>query len=188
MHPADKAGWCVHTDEGEMLMDAREAILNRRSVRKFNSDKIDKELINQLLEAGFAAPSACNKRPLEFFVVTNEDKLERLQGAGRFTDISAPLVIIVGADMKRTLPRSFSEYWIHDAGAATENILIRASSLGLGSLWCGVYLQKQLMDKVIDILDLPENVIPFSMIKIGYAAEEIPPHSGIDSEHVKFFD
>ncbi len=169
-------------------MNAKEAILARRSIRKFKADKIDKELINELLEAGFAAPSACNKRPIDFFVVTNEDKLAKLQGAGRFTDISAPLVIIVAGDMSRTLPRSFSDYWIHDAGAATENILIRATSLGLGSLWCGVYLQKSLMDSIKEILSLPENTVPFSMIKIGYANESVPPHSGIDKEHVSYFE
>lgn len=169
-------------------MNAREAILARRSIRKFKSDKLSEELIRELLEAGFAAPSACNKRPLDFLVVTNGDKLDKLQGAGRFTEAAAPLVIIVCGDMSRTLPRSFSDYWLHDAGAATENILIRASSLGLGSLWCGVYLQRSVMDNIKEILSLPENLVPFSMIKIGYADESLPPHSGIDTEHVRFFE
>lgn len=170
------------------VMDAKEAILGRRSIRKFKSDKVDKALINELLEAGFAAPSACNKRPLDFFVVTNEDKLEKMQSAGRFTTVTAPLVIVVCADMSRTLPRSYADYWLHDAAAATENILIRATSLGLGSLWCGVYLQKQPMEAIKELLSLPENIVPFSMIKIGYADETIPPHNGIDFEHTRFFE
>ena len=169
-------------------MDTKEAILKRRSVRRFKPDKISREITDELLEAGFAAPSACNKRPIDFLVVTNEDKLKELQGIGKFTDVAAPLVIIVCGDMSRTLPRGFCDYWLHDAGAATENILIRASSLGLGSLWCGVYLQKSVMDNVKDILSLPEDIVPFSMIKIGYANESLPPHSGIDKQHVRFFE
>lgn len=169
-------------------MDAREAILKRRSIRKFKKDKIDADLINELLEAAFAAPSACNKRPLDFFVVTNEEKLDRLQLAGKFTAVHAPLVIIVAGDMKRTLPRSFSDYWIHDAAAATENILIRATSLGIGSLWCGVYLQKSVMENITETLSLDENIIPFSMIKLGYADEELPAHQGIDGQMVRYFD
>ena len=168
-------------------MDAKDAILRRRSIRSFKPDKLDSDIIEQLLEAGFAAPSACNKRPLDFLVITNEKKLDALQGAGQFTKAVAPLVIIVAGDMKRTLPRSFGDYWLHDAGAATENILIRATSLGLGSLWCGVYLQPSLMTKVCEILSLPEELVPFSMIKIGYAAEEVAPHSGIDAERVKIY-
>ena len=169
-------------------MDAKEAILKRRSIRSFKKDKIEKEIIDQLLEAGFAAPSACNKRPLDFYVITNEAMLSSLEAAGRFTKISAPLVIIVAGDMKRVLPRSYADYWIHDAGAATENILIRATSLGLGSLWCGVHLQKSLMESISKTLGLHESIIPFSMIKIGYADETHPPHEGIDYEHTTYFD
>lgn len=169
-------------------MNARDAILKRRSIRSFKPDAVGKDIVNELLEAAFAAPSACNKRPLEFFVVTNEEKLKALQGAGKFTATAAPLVIIVAGDMSRTLPRSFGDYWLHDAGAATENILIRATSLGLGSLWCGVYLQKSLMENISSILALPETIVPFSMIKLGYADEEIEAHSGISTQHVSFFD
>lgn len=169
-------------------MDTKDALLGRRSIRSFKSDKISRELIYELLEAGFAAPSACNKRPIEFFVVTNEEKLEALYGAGKFTRAYAPLAIIVAGNMKRTLPRSFGDYWLHDAGAATENILIRATSLGLGSLWCGVYLQKSLMESISKTLELDENIVPFSMIKLGYANEAVEPHCGIDEKSVKFFE
>ncbi len=169
-------------------MDAIEAILKRRSIRKFKPDKISPALIERLLEAGFAAPSACNKHPLEFFVVTNEDKLERLQGAGKFTDISAPAVIIVAGNMKRTLPRSYADYWIHDAGAATENILIAGTALGLGSLWCGVHLQKSVSDAIRSALELEEHIIPFSMIKLGYANESLSQNGGVRSEFVRYFN
>lgn len=167
-------------------MDAFEAILSRRSVRKFKPDGISEELVAKLVEAGAAAPSACNKRPIRLYAVTNERTLEALDKAGFFTRMPSPLVIVVAGDMNKTLPRSMSDYWIQDAAAATENILIAATAAGLGSCWNGVYLQKRVMDKVSDVLSLGEEVIPFSLIHIGYADEAHSPHSGYDPDAVTF--
>lgn len=167
-------------------MDAKEAILSRRSVRKFLDKRVPRELINELLSAADAAPSACNKRPVRFFVIESPEVLSKLNEAGRFSGISAPLAIVVAADMKATLPRSFGEYWIQDASAATENILIMANALGLGSCWCGVYLQRSVMEKVAEALGLDENIIPFSLIKIGYPDETVEPHAGYEKSRVSF--
>lgn len=57
-------------------MELKEALLKRRSIRKFKNNKISDEIINELLIAAMSGPSACNKRPWEFYVVTNEDKLK----------------------------------------------------------------------------------------------------------------
>ena len=101
-------------------------ILERRSVRKFEDRPVERELIESLLEAADAAPSACNKRPLEFYAVTNEHLLEKLSKAGLFTRMKAPLVIVVVGDLNRALPSPMSDYWMHDAGATCENILLQA--------------------------------------------------------------
>lgn len=167
-------------------MRAEEAILKRRSVRKFKDTKIPEELIEKLIEAADAAPSACNRRPVDFYVVTNKEKLTEFEHSGRFTKMHAPLTIVVVGNTSRALPRSFSEYWIHDAAAASENILLMATALGLGSLWCGVHPQKSVMERVSEILSLDEKSIPFSMIKIGYPDEEHEAHSGFSDERVHF--
>ena len=169
-------------------MNAKEAIMSRRSVRKFLDKEIPSELIEELLEAADAAPSACNKRPVDFYVIRNRELLTALSGSGRFTGIGSPLAIVVAGDMSRTLPRSYKEYWVHDAAAATENILIMANALGLGTCWCGVHTQESVIKKVSEVLSLPENIIPFSLIRIGYPAEFPEPHSGYAPERVKFFD
>jgi nitroreductase len=157
-------------------------ILERRSVRKFEDRPVERELIESLLEAADAAPSACNKRPLEFYAVTNEHLLEKLSKAGLFTRMKAPLVIVVVGDLNRALPSPMSDYWMHDAGAACENILLQAVMLGLGACWCGVHPQKRVMEKVCETLGLKENQIPFAMIKIGYPAEKHKPHEGYDKK------
>lgn len=161
-------------------------ILARRSVRKFKDIPVSDEMIEKLLEAADAAPSACNRRPVEFFVITKEEKLEEISAAGRFTKMKSPLVIVVVGNLSRALPLQLADYWIHDAGAACENILIKATELGLGSCWCGVHPQKRVMQRVSEALELSAKQIPFAIIKIGHPDESHEPHSGYDSKRVHF--
>ncbi len=163
-------------------------ILKRRSVRKFKETPVSHEMIDKLLEAAMAAPSACNKRPVDFYVITDEEKLQEISMAGRFTRMKAPLIILVVGNLKRALPLQLADYWIHDAAAASENILIEATALGLGSCWCGIHPQKRMMQKVSRILGLGEKQLPFSLIKIGHPDEFPEPHSGYDKSRVTFLE
>ena len=163
-------------------------ILKRRSVRKFKDTPIPREMIDKLLEAAMAAPSACNKRPVDFYVITGEEKLSEVSAAGRFTRMKAPLIIIVVGNLKRALPLGLADYWIHDAAAASENILIEATALGLGSCWCGIHPQKRFVEKVREKFGLNEKQIPFSMIKIGHPDEFPTPHEGIDEKRVFYVE
>ena len=163
-------------------------ILKRRSVRKFKDTPIPREMIDKLLEAAMAAPSACNKRPVDFYVITGEEKLCEVSAAGRFTRMKAPLIIIVVGNLKRALPLGLAVYWIHDAAAASENILIEATALGLGSCWCGVHPQKRVMTKVSEALGLSEKQIPFAILKLGYPDESHEPNSGYSDKRVHFVE
>ena len=161
-------------------------ILKRRSVRRFKDAAVERELIDRILEAACAAPSACNRRPVDFYVITAEEKLDELSKCGRFTRMKAPLMIIVVGNLSRALPLGMAEYWIQDAAAASENILLEATALGLGSCWCGIHPQKRFVEKVSAALHLDPKQIPFSMIKIGYPDEFPAPHSGIEEKRVHF--
>ncbi len=163
-------------------------ILSRRSVRKFKDTPVERDIIEKLLEAADAAPSACNRRPVKFYAVTNSEKLEEISASGRFTKMKAPLVIVVVGNLKKALPLGLSDYWIHDAGAATENILIKATELGLGSCWCGVHPQKSVMAKVSEALGLDKKEIPFAIVKLGYPDEIHEAHSGFNPDRVVFID
>lgn len=163
-------------------------ILERRSVRKFKETAIPREVIEKLLEAADAAPSACNRRPVEFFAVTNEEKLDELSKASRFSRFKAPLIIVVVGNLGRALPLGLADYWIHDAGAASQNILIQAQAMGLGSCWCGAHPQKRVMAKVSEALGLSDKQIPFALIKIGYPDESHEAHSGYDEKRVHFIE
>ena len=163
-------------------------IFARRSVRKFKDRPVERELIERLLSAADAAPSACNRRPVEFYAVTNPEKLDEISASGRFTKMKSPLVIVVVGNLRSALPLHLADYWIHDAAAASENILIEATSLGLGSCWCGVHPQKRVMEKLSKVLNLDDKQIPFSIIKIGYPDETHPPHEGFNAKRVHFIE
>ena len=165
-------------------MDTYTAILSRRSIRKFKQDKISDEIIDKLLEAGYNAPSACNRKPFIIYVIKNEEKLELLNKSGRFTNMPSPLIILVCGDLNKALPKSFKDYWIQDASAVTENILIMAQALGLGTCWNGVHPQELVVEKVRNILNLEPNIIPLSLIHIGYPDEYKEPNKYYNKDSV----
>ena len=167
-------------------MELKEVLLKRRSVRKFKEEPVSDEMINELLHAAMSGPSACNKRPWEFYVVTNEDKLKELKSASMFTKISAKLVIIVCGNLSNALPKQMAEYWIQDCSAATENILLRATDLGLAAVWCGIHPQKRAIEKVQKILDIPEKQIPLNIIFIGHPDENPEARDQYDEKRVHY--
>ena len=172
--------------ENKEGMELKEVLLKRRSVRKFTEDSVSDEMINELLHAAMSGPSACNKRPWEFYVVTNEEKLKELRKASMFTKISAKLAIIVCGNMQNALPAKMAEYWIQDCSAATENILLRITDLGLGAVWCGIYPQKRAQEKVQRTLEMPEKHIPLNIIFIGHPDENPEARDQYDDQKVHY--
>ena len=156
-------------------MEVKEALQKRRSVRKFTDAPVPEEAVDALLHAAMSGPSACNKAPWEFWVITRKETLQALKGASRFTNYEAKLAIVVCGNLSRALPQQMAEYWIQDCSAATENILLQATELGLGAVWCGIYPQKRAQSKVAAILGLTEKQIPLNIIFLGYPAETPAP-------------
>ena len=89
-----------------------------------------------------------------------------------FTKMQAPLAMVVCGNLAHALPLKMAEYWIQDCSAATENILLRVTDLGLGAVWCGIHPQKKAVERVQRILDMPKTQIPLNIIFIGHPAEE----------------
>lgn len=167
-------------------MELKEVLLKRRSVRKFTDQAVEPQHINELLHAAMSGPSACNRRPWVFYVVDNEGVLEQLRKATHFSNIRAKLAIVVCGDLKRALPQQLAPYWIQDCSAATENILLRAVDLGLGTVWCGVHPQERGEKKVAEILNLAQDQIPLNIIYIGYPDEEFEARDQYEAEQVHY--
>ena len=165
-------------------MELEEVLQKRRSVRKFTQEAVPEELIDKLLHAAMSGPSACNRQPWEFWVVTEPETLEKLRKASRFTNYEAKLVIVVAGNLSRALPMQLSEYWIQDCSAATENILLRAVDLGLGGVWCGIHPQKRPVERVRELLGMTEKQIPLNIIFLGFPAESPEPRDQYQEKNV----
>ena len=167
-------------------MELKEVLLKRRSVRKFTPEPVSEEMIEELLHAAMSGPSACNKQPWEFYAVTNGEKLEQLKSASMCTKFNAKLVIVVCGNLMRALPLQMASYWIQDCSAATENILLRATDLGLGAVWCGIHPQKRAEERVRKVLDIPASQVPLNLIFIGHPAEEPEARDQYDEKRVHY--
>lgn len=169
--------------------DAQAAINNimtRTSIRQYTNEPVSKADIETMLRAGMAAPTAVNKQPWHFVVVTDKAKLKALSGGrGRMLEQCAVAIVVCG-DMEKAMPGKAKEYWIQDCSAATENILLAANALGLGAVWTGVYPMEDRMAAVSKAMKLPEIIVPLCTIVIGHPAEQPKPKDKWKPENVSY--
>jgi len=160
--------FCYLDKTGE-IMDAMEAVLTRRSVRKYSNKIISDELIKELIESGISAPSAENKQPWHFIIVDDHkiiDKIPDFHPNAKMLPYAQKAILVCG-DLDLEVNKG---YLIQDCSAATENILIAARAKGLGSCWLGVYPREDRINNLRKMLKIPENILPFSLISLGYPA------------------
>ena len=166
-------------------MEFDEVVIKRTSIRKFTNEPVKDEEINELMKAAMSAPSAMDKRPWNFYVIKDKDKLNEIKTKGsKWCNYNAPLAIVVTCSLTRTLPLEMKEFWVQDCSAATNNILLKAVDLGLGGVWCGVYPIKHNVKNVKKILGLGINEIPLNIIMIGHPDGEINPKDKFDESRI----
>ena len=157
-------------------------IENRRSIRKFRTDKpVTKEQLKALLEAAMLAPSACNSRPWEFIAITRRETLNeitKIHPYAKMLETAPAAIVVVAIPQEEAKPEG---YFPQDCGAATENILLQAVSLGLGTCWCGVYPREDRVAGFRKLFGIKEPKIPFNVIAIGYP-DETPARRGFFEE------
>ncbi len=158
-----------------MLSDV---LKSRRSIRKFQARPVEQEKVDALVESALRSPSAVDRRPWHFVVVTDADLLRGLSEAkasGSSFMASAPLAVVVCAEPEK------SDVWIEDASIAATILHLTATDLGLGSCWIQIRLrdhdsQSSAEAHVVKVLGLPPGMAVESIIAIGYPAENKPPH------------
>ncbi len=152
-------------------MKVMEAILKRRSIRRFTNQPIAKEDIYSLLHAAMMAPTARNCQEWEFVVVRNKETFKKMMHVHPYAKMleQADCALVVCGNTQR---EHAPGYWMADCGAATQNILLAATSLGIGSVWLGVYPNEERMAGVAKILGLPDHVKPLNIIALGYPDEK----------------
>lgn len=166
------------------MSDIMTHILSRRSIRKYTDEPVSREDIVRLLQAAMAAPSATNRKPWEFIVVTEPKVLDGLRKALPFGRYNAPLAIVVCGNMRRALPWPARDFWIQDCSAAIENILLAAAGLGLGAVWIGVHPISLFVKAVSRTLSLPRSIVPLGVVYAGYPAETKAPRTQYDEKRI----
>jgi nitroreductase len=154
-----------------------DAIFQRRSIRKFAEQPVEHEKVQLMLQAAMAAPSASNTQPWEFVVVDDPEVLKKLKDNLPLGKYNSPLCIVVCGNPEGGLKKAVAGrmFWVQDCSAATENILIAAVSLGLGTVWCGVHPIFIFEGRMRAVLGIPKSVTPLGVIHIGYPAEKKEP-------------
>ena len=156
-----------------MTNKAIDNIMTRVSVREFTGEKISSEQIDTLLRAAMAAPSAINKQPWAFIVVTDEQIISRLGEALPYSRCSnhPACAIIPCGDLSKAIEGEMGAFWINDVSAATENLLLAAHAMGLGAVWTGLHPDMKRAGLVQEMLGLPEHIIPLCVVPVGIPAE-----------------
>ena len=146
---------------------------SRYSVRSFQNTPIEEEKLNQILEAGRIAPTACNNQPQKIYVAKSKESRDKLASVCPCT-FDAPVILVVCYDRTRNWKSKLMpgyESGETDAAIVCTHMMLQAADLGIGSCWVG-YFNAQ---AVSEVLELPENVTVSALLPIGYAAEDAKP-------------
>lgn len=165
-------------------MDVLEAIMTRRSIRRYSDEPVTGDQIETILRAAQAAPSAGNQQPWRFIVLTDRAMLTAAADtspyAGMLADAALGLVIC-GA----TEGLKHEAMWQQDCSAAVQNALLAVHALGLGGVWLGYYPKMERVAPLKDLLGIPEGVEPLAVLAIGHPAEQKSPSDRYDPSFVR---
>jgi nitroreductase len=148
-------------------MDTEEAIRTRRSVRRFDTERISEAEVAALLEAGRWAPSGLNNQPWKLVVVEDRGKADELAACTKYSSIvsGAPLLVAVFLDQDASYDRDKDAMAI---GAFIQNLLLAAHARGLGAVWLGEILKEKA--KVGELLGVPPGYELMAVVAVGRPA------------------
>ncbi len=167
---------------------AIENIMTRTSVRTYSDRDITDGQLDTIMRAAMAAPSAVNKQPWRFIVVRDQalrDSISTNMNSMKMAK-NAPVAVIVCGDMEATIDGEGHSYWVQDASAVSENILLAANALGIGSVWCGIYPISERVDWFQKTFGMPESIIPLSCINLGFPAADVTPKDKWKPENIHY--
>ncbi|MGB5875087.1 MAG: nitroreductase family protein [Bacteroidota bacterium] len=152
-------------------MELFETITTRRSIRAYTDKPVTDDSLRRILAAGMMAPSAGNEQPWEFIIIRERNTLRAISKAHPHADMAqyAQAVLIACGDMDRV---THGEFWVQDLAAATQNMLLAAHALGLGSVWVGVHPRVKRVAEIRKVVPMPERIVPFALLPVGYPGEE----------------
>ncbi len=172
----------VSSNEGKEVNTADaviDCIMTRASVRSYTDEQVNDSLINKILRAGMAAPTAANQQPWHFVVINEQVLKDSITAAFEYTKMveGCSFAVVVCGDMDNLFKGDIPDggFWVEDCSAASENMLLAAHALGIGGVWCGVYPLKDREQRLRSILNLPSNLTPLNVMAFGYPAQPVAP-------------
>jgi nitroreductase len=154
-----------------IFLEIFDTIKKRRSIRKYKENSVEKERLLRVLEAARLAPSAMNRQPYAFVVITEKEKIEQLSSACN-QEWNAPIMIVVCSFPKEAWIRDDGEqYWKADAAIAINNMSLQAVTEDLGTCWIAAFKEQ----KIKDILKIDPKTRIFALTPLGYPAEKKGP-------------
>ena len=166
-------------------MDIQETLLNRRSIRKYKGKKISSQDINTMLKAAMYAPSAMNTQAWHFIVI--EDKnillntLQSIPYAEMLKQSTAAILVCGDSSIEK------NESWLlQNCSAVTQNILLSAFGLGIGSCWIGIQGMDEIVRNIKHQFKLPEKIVPVSLISLGYPDEVVKAEERFKEEKIHY--
>jgi nitroreductase len=159
-----------------------ETILARRSIRDFTDQPVSDDQIKTLLEAAMAAPSASDKKPWHFVVVRDPELRRGLARTHQYSGMAdkAPVVFVICGD------EQVSPHWMVDGSAATENLLLQATAMGLGGVWVAVFPREERESHVRQLLGMPSGMRVLCMVPLGYPAAPKPSRTRYEERCVHY--
>ncbi len=147
-------------------MEVNDVIVKRRSVRSYTGELITDEQLRTIIRAGAYAPSARNKKPIEYIVIDDEGIINKIMEFQPYTKMlaAAKTGILVCADLEKETEKGFA---VQDGSAAIQNMLLTAYDLGLGAVWCGIDPITKFVKGMRELLDIPAHILPIGLVVVG---------------------
>lgn len=171
-------------------MDIFQVIRDRRSIRKYKDTPVEREKIEQILDAARLAPSWKNSQCWRFLVLSDADKRARLLEAfpddnpGKKAIAMAPVVIVVCADPGESGVENGIGYFAADTAIAFEHLCLAAHALGLGTCWMGWYNEALIKKNLL----LPEAIRIVGITPLGYPDQEPKARPRKELGEIAFFN
>lgn len=156
-------------------------IMSRRCIRKFEDRAVEREKLEKIVRGAMQSPTAKNTQCWEFLVVTEPESCAAVSKMSPFAMCAekAPALVIPMVNFDRV--DSADCWWVEDLAAATMTVIYMAESLGLGACWLGMYPLQERTDKLREYFDLPENIMPFAVVPVGYKQRVKEPEDRFDA-------
>lgn len=166
-------------------MKVQEALLNRRSIRKYKDQKIRKKDIDKILKAAMYAPSAMNLQAWQYIVIDDKAILIETIKSVPYAEMlkqSAAAILVCGDSLIEK-----NESWLlQNCSASIQNILLSAYELGIGSCWIAIHGMDDVYKNIKTQFNLPENIVPVSLISLGYPDEAVKAEERFKEEKIHY--